>query len=774
MRNLKRALSLAVASVMLLGMMVVGTGAAGYPDVSSENNQEAIEVMQAVGVMTGDDQGNFNPDQQVTRGEMAVVMCKLLNLTPGGTHPFTDVPDWANGYVAAMYANGITGGTSATTYGTDEPVTAVQGALMVMKALGYFGYQGEFGSSWELATIKKANEIGLYDGVSATVYAPLTRNDVAQLALNALESDVMIVNEVGGVDVSTGDGTNVNVRPTYTYTEVQSKKADDYRTVSADQDAIQQLCEKLYGKDLKKATGGNDNMGRPATEWTYDGKSIGKYAEDADKVYTAGVTQKDVYGDLNLNTPTNFALWVDGKETNSSYAVKNDKDTDIGKKGQVVEVYKDDAKIVVTNYYIGQVDAVDENDDGERIVKVASMEYVTNAFEEDDWVIYTMDSDAANADKIQTMVLAEKLTGDVTKKVGSNEVYVDGVKYTLSASAGSDFDTYAVKDTVDYYVDANGYIIKIEVADTAVTLDNLAYVIEADTARGAYAVLRLADGSKMTVDTDKEYSTLVGHVVTFKEGKDGYELTDKSTELKHSGGALSFEKGKANINQGSSSVVTANNKTVFVYVVDGDIDVYTGFKSAPSFTSTKANSSVAYYAKTGEAASLVYVILQDSAEITATSSDMTYIANDGDVKVVDEGDGVVYYEYNAVVDGEITTIKLADKLASGDAVKIYKSVNYNTDDIGTPGTPADLNTDYKSATTSAAERDGVVTLGGTVYAYTDDVQVFSIDDDFNITAGDIGDVRNDDNGVTGVDRYQTIYFTLNDDGAVEFIILVEK
>ena len=41
MRNLKRALSLAVASVMLLGMMVVGTGAS-YKDVTSENNQEAI------------------------------------------------------------------------------------------------------------------------------------------------------------------------------------------------------------------------------------------------------------------------------------------------------------------------------------------------------------------------------------------------------------------------------------------------------------------------------------------------------------------------------------------------------------------------------------------------------------------------------------------------------------------------------------------------------------------------------------------------------------
>ena len=61
MRNLKRALSLALASVMLLGMMVVGTSAS-YTDVSSKNNQEAIEVLQAVGVMVGDEKGNFNPD----------------------------------------------------------------------------------------------------------------------------------------------------------------------------------------------------------------------------------------------------------------------------------------------------------------------------------------------------------------------------------------------------------------------------------------------------------------------------------------------------------------------------------------------------------------------------------------------------------------------------------------------------------------------------------------------------------------------------------------
>ena len=124
MRNLKRALSLAVASVMLLGMMVVGTGAS-YADVDSADNVEAIEVMQAVGVMSGDDKGNFNPDQKVTRVEMAVVMANLLDLKVddfvGANIPFTDVPDWAVAYVAACYADGITAGISATEFGFDYP-----------------------------------------------------------------------------------------------------------------------------------------------------------------------------------------------------------------------------------------------------------------------------------------------------------------------------------------------------------------------------------------------------------------------------------------------------------------------------------------------------------------------------------------------------------------------------------------------------------------------------------------------------------------------------
>ena len=104
MRNLKRALSLGLTAAMISGLMVMGSSAASYADVTSENNVEAIDVLQTVGIMVGDENGDFNPDQNVTRNEMAVVMSNLMEYNVAsyrGTSPFTDVPSWAEPYVAA-------------------------------------------------------------------------------------------------------------------------------------------------------------------------------------------------------------------------------------------------------------------------------------------------------------------------------------------------------------------------------------------------------------------------------------------------------------------------------------------------------------------------------------------------------------------------------------------------------------------------------------------------------------------------------------------------
>lgn len=92
MRNLKRALSLALATVMTLGLMVVGTGATGYSDVTSEDNQEAIEVLWVVDIMTCVTNDEFDP-----AGLLRMIRC-------GGVAP-RDYPSYFTALAASHFAS---------------------------------------------------------------------------------------------------------------------------------------------------------------------------------------------------------------------------------------------------------------------------------------------------------------------------------------------------------------------------------------------------------------------------------------------------------------------------------------------------------------------------------------------------------------------------------------------------------------------------------------------------------------------------------------------
>ena len=242
MRNLKRALSLGLTAAMISGLMVMGSSAASssYTDVADTDNVEAIEVLKAVGIMVGDDNGDFNPDENVSRNEMAVVMSNLMEYnvaTYADTSPFTDVPDWAEPYVAACWTNGITAGYTDTTFGGDDDVTTAQAALMVMKALGYFQYESDFGSDWQLETISQGNTIDLFDGVESGVRDSMTRNDVAQLVLNALEAGTVTASTSGTISV--GDITIVN--------DVE------YNYVTSNQDYAQAISDLRPGSSTSSA-----------------------------------------------------------------------------------------------------------------------------------------------------------------------------------------------------------------------------------------------------------------------------------------------------------------------------------------------------------------------------------------------------------------------------------------------------------------------------------------------------------------------------------------
>jgi len=207
MRNLKRVLSLALATVMLLGMMVMGTSAANVSDFNDSDrivNVEAATVTTGLGIFEGAD-GNFMPNEPVTRAQMATIIVKLLygsNYNADSLKNITLFDDthnyqggWAEGYINMCAQMGIVSGYAGTKhFGPGDTVTTAQAALMLMKALGYFDPKNpvnEYGDSWEMSAMIKASYLGLNGNVTMLASEKLTRDNVALLVYNTLQAQLV-------------------------------------------------------------------------------------------------------------------------------------------------------------------------------------------------------------------------------------------------------------------------------------------------------------------------------------------------------------------------------------------------------------------------------------------------------------------------------------------------------------------------------------------------------------------------------------------------------
>ena len=823
MRNLKRALSLGLTATMISGLMVMGSSAASYADVTSKQNEEAIEVLKTVGIMVGDENGKFNPEAKVTRNEMAVVMCNLLDYTVAsykGTSPFTDVPEWAEPYVAACYTNGITSGYDAKTYGGSDTVTTGQAALMLLKALGYFQYSADFGSDWLVETTKNGSTAGLFDGVATGAKEALTRNDVAQMVLNALEAD-LVKAEKNGSDVQVGDIVISGGKATYDsrtgtdskYAKIDSTKVDGKYTI--------QLGEDLYDGDLVKADGADDDFGRPSVKWTYENKEIGTYADDADAVYTATVEKQDlydlvgsdVYNDLK-NGDADFTVVVDGvaqKVNLSDYIVKNNDDDagkDVIKKGATTEVFIDDdtndVVITVINSYVAQVDGDYDKNDEELELDILDEAFVDvkdttlssddfdylDSYSDEDYVLITV----ANKE-IKTIDLAETVEGKVTAYTEKKNVTVDGTKYEYSKNytdAVKDDSnlSYDLNDAYTLVLDANGYVIY---TDGTAGHNDYVYVAKMDYAGGAKKSLEgdayFIDGTNkvITIDNDDDFDARdYGNWYSYNEKSNGkYELeaipTDKDTDTFYGSVSTSVnegvvtENGKSTVyvndtnTSGSGKVdkVKANNDTIFVVNDDDDVTAYTGIKNVPDITAKSSAAVTVAVVMDNDYADVVYIYSEDMS-ISGDSGDRVYLLEESPNASVDKDDNK-YYEYDAIVNGEITTVKATDKNLK---IGLYQNVSYDEngymDDQDLVKDASDDDFKVYDGIKSISYKAGVLSLGSNDVVLADSYKIFVNDDGDGKTTTPSSLAKNF--GVDGTYSENVFVFEDDNDEAVEVYV----
>lgn len=512
MRNLKRVLSMALASVMVLGLTVVGASAANFNDQAEIKHTTAAAVMSAIGVLEGNEKGDFMPDQVLTREQAAKIICYMLmgpenaeKLGASGTK-FSDVAAdrWSAPYISYCANMGILVGDGTGKFNPEGELTGHAFAKMLLVALGYDAKVQKYeGDAWAINVATDAVNAGIF--VNGTVLSDaLSRDNAAQMAFQTLTAD-MVKYDTKGSDITIGDITISGNASAPEKVTVSSTEAG----YNGEKDGIQQFCEK-YFSDLKKVVNDTDSFGRPAATWYY-GKlqnsdtEVTTAAESADYtvvVSKAGKSQSYWLEEANKNLKTNSdtEVFLNGSKASVTYQI-----------GDVIELYvnSDDGKtvetIVVSRYtpdVITEVDTDVDNDDAEDGVTA----YVTfedaGTFKNTDIAGFNADTyveDAVvaliegNDDDIIASYVAESVEGAISAYSSANKTYtLDGTKYTLSGAVADEINGNVDFDDGVYtlYLDANGYVIKTAIVEGSATLDDVNYIVYkwADPNNGSYGV----------------------------------------------------------------------------------------------------------------------------------------------------------------------------------------------------------------------------------------------------------------------------------------------
>lgn len=121
--------------ILLVSYCLPVSYASTYWDVAENDwHTEAIEYVTANGLMQGVGNGNFQPNQPLTRAQVVTLLYRLAgNPKTEYTGHFQDVPqnEWYASSVSWAYQQGIVNGTSETTFSPLTNITREQLAVMI-------------------------------------------------------------------------------------------------------------------------------------------------------------------------------------------------------------------------------------------------------------------------------------------------------------------------------------------------------------------------------------------------------------------------------------------------------------------------------------------------------------------------------------------------------------------------------------------------------------------------------------------------------------------
>lgn len=192
---MKKCIAMLLATLMLFGCLLHVS--AGELLFINEDDGRYYDILTRLGVFSlyQDEEGFFDGEKGVTRGEAAMALGGLLNLGAGTNSDiglqFIDVlPDNpASGSIAAMVGMKAMSGFGDNLF---RPFDTIEVVHFVKAAMVAFGYQwrAEYAGGYPDGYMKLARETGLIDGVTVANGMPLTRSVLFKLVHNALSVQI--------------------------------------------------------------------------------------------------------------------------------------------------------------------------------------------------------------------------------------------------------------------------------------------------------------------------------------------------------------------------------------------------------------------------------------------------------------------------------------------------------------------------------------------------------------------------------------------------------
>ena len=343
MRNLKKFLALVLAVMMAASLMVTANAAITTDpamtdsDKVTEEFKEAVAVLNGLKIITGYEDGSFQPQKDISRQETTALVYRLhsgdvkddkkdLYSTADNIKQFTDVnregaQKWSAGYIGYCANQGIIKGVSDTRFAPTSKVTGYQVLAMVLRAIGY-GQNKEYeGTGWQTRVATTATQLQLLRNIndtnySATLSAPATRELVAEIIFQAA------------------------LQPTVTYTPGLGYVPTGSALGGLVGGAYGSLSEKNFNLRISgwETVG---KWGRPGYRWMNGTKTVATITYEPVKTYTDVQRECDVAHDLGIEASKDFHLFVNGKTelTNAYRITATDTVPKAGGNGRQTEIF---------------------------------------------------------------------------------------------------------------------------------------------------------------------------------------------------------------------------------------------------------------------------------------------------------------------------------------------------------------------------------------------------------------------------------------------------